>query len=132
MSSISFFGRLQKVNGQLIYCKDKDAKAYEEFKKILQEGDYIELYAEQAGDDGTLAQLAKVHAMIHELSRHTGYTFSETKMLIKEKAGLCLIREQAGREIFLCASFGDCDKDELSAAIKACYEMGEETGHPLM
>lgn len=131
MGSLNFFGKLKKVNGTLVYVKPQDTIDYQKFKDLIPEGAYVELYAEEAGDDGTLAQLAKVHAMIHELSRHTGYTFSETKMLIKEKAGLCLVRNEAGREIFLCASFGDCDRDELSMAIKACYEMGEQTGHTM-
>lgn len=131
MKNINFFGRLQKVNGQLIYNKISDTKAYEEFKKLVPEGAFVELYAEATESDGSLAQLRKCHAMVRELSDHTGFTFSEVKMLAKEKAGLCLIRTISGREVFLCSSLGDCNKEELSAFITACIEIGEEVNHPL-
>lgn len=129
--SLNFFGKLKKINGVLEYVKPADAKDYEKFKSLIPEGAFVEIYVEEVGDDGTLAQLAKVHAMIRELSIHTGYTNSEVKLLIKEKAGLCITRFKEGKEVCLVPSFGDCDKEKLSAAIKACYEMGEETGHPM-
>ena len=131
MKNINFFGRLQKVNGQLVYVKDRDAKDYEEFKKLVPEGGFVDLYAEVVDNDGNLAQLAKVHAMIKELSRHTGFTTSEVKLLVKEKAGLCITREKEGKEIFICPSFGDSSKEDLSAAIQACIDIGNEVGYPM-
>jgi hypothetical protein len=128
---LNFFGRLQKINGSLVYIKNKDTKDYEEFNKLIPEGSHIDLYAEVVHEDGSLGQLAKIHSMIRDLSIHTGYTNSEVKLLVKEKAGLCIIRYKEGKELCLIPSFGDCSKEDLSAAIQACYEMGEETGHSL-
>lgn len=125
------FGKLKKENGAFKYMKITDKAHYETFLDHLPEGAIIELFMEEVHDDGSLAQLAKVHAMIRELSKHTGDTFSEMKMLVKERAGLCLVRFQAGREFLLVPSFGDCDKDQLSAAIQACIEIGEQVNHPV-
>jgi hypothetical protein len=48
------------------------------------------------------------------------------KLLIKDKAGLCIIREVSGKEYFLAKSFGESSKEELNLAIQACIEIGEE------
>ena len=77
-------------------------------------------------DDGTLPQLAKLHVMIRQLALHVGETVENMKLLVKDRAGLCIAREVAGKEYFLAKSFGDCSKDELSLAIQAALEIGEE------
>lgn len=128
MPDLHFFGRLQKVNGQLVYVKQKDTKDYEEFKKLVPEGGFVDLYVEAVSNDGNLAQLAKVHALIRDLSAHTGFSTSEIKLLVKERAGLCLTREKEGKEIFICPSFGDASKEDLSSAIQTCIEIGREVG----
>jgi len=132
MANLNFFGRLQKVDGNLVHVKTKDTKEYELFKKAVPEGGYIDLYVEQVTDDGTIAQLKKVHSMIAEISHNTGFTLSETKILVKDKAGLCIMRNQDGRELCIVPSFADCGKEELGRAITACYEMGEKIGFPMM
>lgn len=129
--TLNHFGKLRKENGKLVYINNADNAAFNLFKDSLKEGSVVELFMEEVHDDGTLAQLAKVHTMIRELSRHTGFSFSETKLLVKEEAGLCLSRTVAGKEYFLCKSFGDCDKEELSAAIQACIEIGLKVGNPV-
>jgi hypothetical protein len=48
------------------------------------------------------------------------------KILVKDKAGLCIAREVAGKEYFLAKSFGECSKEELSLAIQAAMEIGEQ------
>ena len=53
------------------------------------------------------------------------------KLLIKDRAGLCIAREVSGKEYFLAKSFGDCSRDELSLAIQAAIEIGEEINYPL-
>lgn len=128
---LNHFGKLSKQNGKLVYVKDSQKKGFEEFTKNLNEGAIVEIFMEETMDDGSLAQLAKCHAMTRELSIHTGYSFEDTKTLLKEKAGLCLLRNVAGREYFLCKSLGDCDKIELSAYITAAIELGEEVNHPV-
>ena len=53
------------------------------------------------------------------------------KLLVKDRAGLCIAREVAGKEYFLAKSFGDCSRDDLSLAIQAAIEIGEEVNFPL-
>jgi hypothetical protein len=50
------------------------------------------------------------------------------KILVKDRAGLCIARNVAGKEYFLAKSFADCSKDELSLAIQAAMEIGEDVG----
>lgn len=128
---LNHFGKLRKENGKLVYINSSDNAAYSSFKDMLAEGSTVEIFMEEVHDNGTLAQLAKVHAMIRELSRYTGIAFSDLKLLVKEQAGLCLSRTVAGKEYFLCKSFGECDRDELSAAIQACIEIGSKVGNEI-
>ena len=82
-------------------------------------------------DDGTLPQLAKLHAMIRELALHIGEPFEDMKLLVKDKAGLCLAREVAGKEYFLAKSFGECSREELSLAIQAAIDIGISVSCPV-
>jgi hypothetical protein len=128
---LHYHGKLKKENGKLIHVKTADAALYDQFRNNLPEGTTIELWAEEYHDDGTLAQLAKLHAMIRELAHHTGYTFHEVKLLVKDRAGLCFTYKLQGKEYFECKSFGDCSREELSLAIKAAVEIGEQVNHPV-
>lgn len=128
---LNHFGKLKKEGGKLVYMKSSESIQYNQFKTDLEEGAVVELYMEQVHDTGTLAQLAKAHALIRELSNHTGISFEDLKTLIKEKAGLCLSRTVSGKEYFLCKSLGDASVEELSAFIQACIELGEEVNHPV-
>ena len=125
------FGKLQKVGDRLVYRDKKKQIEFEEFKKNLPEGSFVEIFMEQTSEDGTLAQLAMAHAMVRELSSHTGFTFEETKLLLKDKAGLCLKRTISGKEFIDCKSLGDCDKVELAAFIQAAIELGKQINHPV-
>jgi hypothetical protein len=129
--NLNHFGKLRKVGDRLVYEKDKDRIAFEEFKKNLPEGSLVEIFMEHVHDNGTLAQLAKAHAIVRELSKHTGFTFEETKLLLKDKAGLCIKRTISGKEFLHCKSLGDCDKDELAGFIQAAINLGIELGHPV-
>ena len=82
----------------------------------------------EQNDDGTLPQLAKLHVMLKQLSMHIGETVENMKLLVKDRAGLCIARNVAGKEYFLAKSFADCSKDELSLAIQAAMEIGENIG----
>jgi hypothetical protein len=123
--------KLKKTGGKFVHVKPADAVLYEQFKKDLPEGSVIEMIIQEYHDDGTLAQLAKLHAMIREIANHTGYTFNEVKLLTKDRAGLCYSYVLNGKELFECKSFGDCSKEELSLAIKACMEIGEQVNCPV-
>jgi len=69
--------------------------------------------------------------MIRELSLHVGEPFSDMKLLVKDKAGLCLSREVSGKEYFLAKSFGECSREELSLAIQAAIDIGVSVNCPI-
>ena len=71
-------------------------------------------------DDKTAGQLAKVHALIREISNSTGHTFEEIKAIIKERAGLSTSSN--------LKSFADCNKKEMCEAIEQCIVLGNELG----
>ena len=69
----------------------------------------------------------RIHVMIRELASTLGYTFEEMKLLIKRKAGLCIVKNKSE----YCKSFAECDKDELNLTIQALIDIGDETGSNL-
>ena len=117
-----FTVKLVKRDGKLVYPNDKSKLNYQIFLDKLSEGQQVEVFMGLTSDDGSVAQLAKVHACIRELAKESGYTFDEMKTIIKQHAGLCY---DAGDAEY-CKSFGDCSKDELVLAIEACIEIGKD------
>jgi hypothetical protein len=115
-----------KKNGMLKPISTAASKQQELFVSHLPDGAIVEAFYEMQHDDGTLPQLAKLHVMIRQLSMHVGETVENMKLLVKDRAGLCIAREVAGKEYFLAKSFGECSKEELSLAIQAALEIGEE------
>jgi hypothetical protein len=113
-----------KHSGEIKPLTITDATLYNQFKNDLVDGEIIELYITKISDedDKTIGQLAKVHACIRELARHTGHTFEEMKEIVKEKAG---IYDPASKNY---KSFADCSKTELSDAIQICIEIGNTVG----
>lgn len=126
-----FNGKYKKENGLLKPISIADMKQYEKFVSRLADGAIVEFFYEEEHDDGTLPQLAKLHVMLKHLSMHIGETVENMKLLVKDRAGLCIAREVANKEYFLAKSFGDCSRDELSLAIQAAIEIGEEVNFPL-
>ena len=120
-----------KKKGLLEFQSLAASKKFEIFVSNIPENTIVECFYEVQHDDGTLPQLAKIHAMIKELSTFTGETVENMKLLVKDKAGLCIVREVSGKEYFLAKSFGDCSKDELSLAIQALIEIGQSIDYPL-
>ena len=118
-----FNGKYKKENGLLKPISLADMKQYEKFVSRLADGAIVEFFYEEEHDDGTLPQLAKLHVMLKQLSMHIGETVENMKLLVKDRAGLCIA---AGKEYFLAKSFGDCSRDELSLAIQAAIQIGEE------
>jgi len=119
-------GKYKKERGLLKPLTLAGAKQYEQFVSHIPDGGIVEFFYELQHDDGTLPQLAKLHVMIKELATHIGETAENMKLLIKDRAGLCIAREVSGKEYFLAKSFGECSKDELSLAIQAALEIGTE------
>ena len=124
-------GKYKKERGLLKPITIASAKQYELFVSNLEEGDIVEFFYEKQHDDGTLPQLAKIHAMLKQLAMHTGESVENLKLLVKDRAGLCIAREVSGKEYFLAKSFGDCSKDELSLAIQAIIDIGIDVNCPL-
>ena len=124
-------GKYKKERGLLKPVTIAGAKQYEKFVSDIPDGAIVEFFYELQHDDGTLPQLAKLHVMIKELATHIGETAENMKLLIKDRAGLCIAREVSGKEYFLAKSFGECSKDELSLAIQAAIEIGETINYPL-
>ena len=85
----NLFSNLTKRNGKLEYNIKAQETIYNKFVDSLPEGSKIEMFISVSGSNGTNAQIAKIHVSIRELANELGYAFSEMKLLIKRKAGLC-------------------------------------------
>ena len=120
----NLFANLTKRDGKLEYNIKAQEAIYNKFVDELPEGAKVEIFVSIAGEDGTNAQLAKVHAMIRELANEVGHTFQEMKLEAKRKAGLCFVRDKQE----YCKSFKDCSKQELNLVIQALIEIGDFTG----
>lgn len=125
-------GKYKKERGLLKPLSLALMKQHEKFVSDIPEGSIVEFFYEVQHDDGTLPQLAKIHAMIKQLSTHIGESVENMKLLVKDRAGLCISREVSGKEYFLAKSFADCSKEELSLAIQAAIEIGETVNLPLL
>jgi hypothetical protein len=124
---MNYFNRLKKVNGKLVHVKDVNKKIYQSFIDSLPEGAIVEFFIELQSENGNLAQLAKIHAMIRALSNHSGLTFEEMKLLVKNQAGMCYTSlDSNGKETFVCKSFKECSSADLNLAIQAAQEIGQK------
>jgi hypothetical protein len=123
----NLFANLTKRDGKLEYNIKAQENIYNKFVEDLPEGAKVEIFVSISGDNGTNAQIAKIHVSIRQLANDLGYAFSEMKLLIKRKAGLCFNKN--GTEY--CKSFGDCSKEELNSVIQEIIELGDEVGSNL-
>lgn len=117
-----FTSRYIKKDGKLFNVNPKSGAAYQLFVDSLKEGDVVEMYMSLEMSAGSLAQLAKIHAMCRTLANHIGETFEDMKLLIKKKAGLIT---QTDSDINV-KSFATCSRDELNLAIQAAIEIGQQ------
>ena len=117
-----FSFKLTKKNGNLVHINESTKISYQLFLDKLQEGQEVEVFMGLTSDNGSLAQLPKVHACIRELAKESGYTFDEMKFIIKQHSGLCY--DGGGAEY--CKSFKDCSKEELAMAIESAIELGRD------
>jgi len=129
--SLNLVTKYIKKNGGLEFSSLANSKQFELFVSHIPDGQIVECFYEVQHDDGTLPQLAKLHVMIKQLSTHVGETVENMKLLVKDRAGLCIAREVAGKEYFLAKSFGDCSREELSLAIQAAIEIGNDVNYPM-
>jgi hypothetical protein len=117
-----FSFKLTKKNGNLVHINESTKISYQLFLDKLQEGQEVEVFMGLTSDNGSLAQLAKIHACIRELAKESGYTFDEMKFIVKKHSGLCY--DGGGAEY--CKSFKECSKDELAMAIESAIELGRD------
>jgi len=113
--------KLVKKNGKLVHQIAAELIVFNDFVNALEEGQIVETFFEANKDDGTNAQLAKIHASIRKLAVEMGYTFEEMKHTIKREAGLCWSGKD-NKEY--CKYFADCSQDELTLVIEAINQVG--------
>ena len=121
MKNLHFNGKYKKERGLFKPLTISLARQLEAFTSAVPEGQIVEFFYEVQHDDGTLPQLAKLHAMIKQLATHVGETAENMKLLVKDKAGLCIAREVSGKEYFLAKSL----------AIQAAIEIGQDINYPV-
>lgn len=120
-----FSGKLMKSGDQLIYVNNSQESQYKEFKKSLEEGQIVEIFMDANCDNGTLAQIAKIHKCIRELSKDTGDNFEDMKLRVKAKSGFCVKIELDGEKYMHCKSFGDASVEDLGLVIQTIINMGD-------
>lgn len=112
-------------DGKLVPKSELGKHSLANYLKNVEEGTLIQVTYEEQSTDGTYAQISKLQACSRELANHLGYSHEEVKDMIKVKAGLY----NAEGEI---KSFAHCSKEELSLAIQAALDLGEQVDFPLL
>jgi len=123
-----FTSILRKDGGKLIYTSKADETLYKLFLDSLEPGQTVEIFLDANKDDGTLAQLAKIHKCIREIAKETGDNYEDMKLLIKKKSGLCIKKEVDGEVVMICKSFANASKTDLGLVIETIIEIGDMTG----
>ena len=108
--------------------RPSDSAKYEMFMHGLTAGQIIDAFYDANKDDGTLAQLAKVHACIRQLAMDTGDNFEDLKFEVKKMSGLCVAKEINGEKFLVCKSFSKCSKEELGLVIETIIQIGDTVG----
>lgn len=120
-----FTTTLQKVENKLVYVTGTEEKLYKLFLDNLVPGQTVEVFFDANKDDGTLAQLAKIHKCIREIAKETGNDFEDIKDLIKVRAGFCFKKNVDGEIITKCKSFAKASKEDLAFVIEALIKLGD-------
>ena len=84
MSKQNLFSNLTKKDGELVYNIKAQEKIYNTFVDDLPEGSKVEIFVSVSGDNGTNAQIAKIHVMIRQLANDIGYSFGEMNQIFYE------------------------------------------------
>ena len=115
-----------KEDGEITLSRADEIRLAQ-FIKNLPEGTKVECYYSVILDpsEKTLRQLAKVHVMIKQLAVDTGFSISEMKKYIKNKAGIIKFNNKKEKTL---KSFAECSKTELSSAIQECISVGDFVG----
>lgn len=128
MSQHIFNSILIKKDGKFQYLNETLLELFNKFVNDVEEGKKVEVIFQVYDSKASAAQIAKVHANIREIATDTGHTFDEIKTIVKKKSGLYITKEEKGELVTLFKSFAECSRDELSLAIQASIEIGENLG----
>jgi len=115
---------LEMRDGVLVPKTELGKHTLANYLKNVEEGTVIQVTYEELSTDGTYAQISKLQACTRELSKHLGYSHEEVKDIVKHKADLYTPEGEL-------KSFADCSKEELSLAIQAALQLGEQVDFPL-
>lgn len=115
--------RLVKTKNKLIHKSSIEFEMYKEFINSLEEGQEVEVFFEANKDDGTKAQLAKIHACLKQIAVDTGNSVDDLKLVIKEKTGLAYTDKDGKGYV---KSFAHCSKEELALVIEEIKVIGWE------
>lgn len=123
-----FYGQLVKKEDGTIVTTNSSSIKYQDFLKNILPGQTIDVFMEANDDDGTLAQLAKIHACIRQLAKDTGHLPEELKVFIKKKCSLYFTKTYNGNIEVYYKSFSDCSKEELGLVLTVIIELGDFVG----
>jgi hypothetical protein len=123
-----FTSVLKKSGGKLIYVNKSDQNVYKLFVDSLADDQVVEIFFDANKDDGSLAQLAKIHKCIREIAKETGDNYEDMKLLIKKKSGLCIKKEVDGEVVMVCKSFANASKTDLALVIETIVQIGDLVG----
>jgi hypothetical protein len=121
----AFTIKLVKKGNKLVHQNTGELALYKEFLNSLEEGQVVESFFDAGTDDGSNAQLAKIHVLLKKLATTTGHTVAELKKHLKKENGLCW-NTKDGEEY--CKSFGECSKEELTLVIETLREWCDDNG----
>lgn len=105
-----------------------DLEKHDSFLESLEVGQIVDGFYDANKDDGTLAQLAKVHACIRQIAIDTGDNFDDLKFEVKKMSGLCVAKDINGEKFLVCKSFSKCSKEELGLVIETIIQIGDTIG----
>jgi hypothetical protein len=120
-----FTSILKKSGGKLVYVNKADEQVYKLFVESLGNDQVVEIFFDANKDDGSLAQLAKIHKCIREIAKETGDNYEDMKLLIKKKSGLCIKKEVDGEVVMVCKSFANASKSDLAMVIETIIQIGD-------
>lgn len=122
--------KLVKKDGKVSFKDTTYEKLYQLMLKEIPEGSHVCAMFEVSSQDGSMGQLAKLHASIRQLALHLGYDFEDMKDYIKYISGFVTTKIIEGKTITRTKSFADCSKEELSFAIQMCIQFGNKVNCP--
>ena len=121
---MSFTLKMKKGDAGLVPISLAYKSLYKEFINNLEKDVVVEVTMIPITSQGTRAQINKLHAIIREISNYTGHDFDDIKLYVKEKAGFITVSSESDE----VKSFGDMNKEELSACIQAAVNLADSLG----